>query len=108
MAESVHGRIGYTKLCLLVVAQRLPSNDCDEQYPGGNPVNEHLLGGRGAVHLGTHPGKERAMKFRNPWIDPRITQVGAENARAYLLRRGWKSLGLAVNPILEMFEGPGA
>jgi hypothetical protein len=46
------------------------------------------------------------MKFRNPWIDPRIVQVQPENARAYLLRRGWKSLGPAVNPVLEMFEGP--
>jgi hypothetical protein len=48
------------------------------------------------------------MKFRNPWIDPRIVQVRYENARAYLDRHGWKSLGPAVNPILEMFEGPGA
>ncbi len=47
------------------------------------------------------------MKFRNPWIDPRIVQLGPAEARAYLARHGWKSLGPAANPILEMFEGPG-
>ncbi len=47
------------------------------------------------------------MKFRNPWIDPRIVQLGPAEARAYLTRRGWNSLGPANNPILEVFEGPG-
>ena len=47
------------------------------------------------------------MKFRNPWIDPRIEQLGSAAAKAYLVRHGWKSLGPASNPILEMFEGPG-
>jgi hypothetical protein len=47
------------------------------------------------------------MKFRNPWIDPRIVHLDPAQARAYLARRGWKSLGPAANPILEMFEGPG-
>jgi hypothetical protein len=46
------------------------------------------------------------MRFRNPWIDPRVVQLGPGQARAYLVRRGWKSLGPAGNPILEMFEGP--
>jgi hypothetical protein len=46
------------------------------------------------------------MKFRNPWIDPRIVQLGPAEAKAYLVRRGWKSLGPAENPLLEMFEGP--
>jgi hypothetical protein len=47
------------------------------------------------------------MKFRNPWIDPRIVQVRPAEAKTYLLRRGWKALGPANNPLLEMFEGPG-
>lgn len=47
------------------------------------------------------------MKSHNPWIDPRIVQLGPMEARAYLARRGWNSLGPASNPILEMFEGPG-
>ncbi len=47
------------------------------------------------------------MKFRNPWIDPRIVQLRPEQARAYLLQRGWKSLGPAANPDLVLFEGPG-
>jgi len=47
------------------------------------------------------------MKFHNPWIDPRIVQLGSAEAKAYLTRRGWKSLGPASNPILEMFGGPG-
>jgi hypothetical protein len=52
--------------------------------------------------------KERTMRFHNPWIDPRITQARPEDAKTYLLRHGWKSLGPAANPLLEMFEGPGA
>ncbi len=46
------------------------------------------------------------MKFRNPWIDPRIADLRPAGARAYLLHRGWKSLGPAENPVLEMFEAP--
>jgi hypothetical protein len=48
------------------------------------------------------------MRFRNPWIDPRIVELRPEMAKAYLLRRGWQSLGPAANPILEMFTKPGA
>jgi hypothetical protein len=47
------------------------------------------------------------MKFTNPWIDPRITQVRPESAQAYLLEHGWKRLGPASNPDLLRFEGPG-
>ena len=47
------------------------------------------------------------MRFRNPWIDPRIVHVRPEDAKAYLVRRGWKAVGPAANPLLEMFEGPG-
>jgi hypothetical protein len=47
------------------------------------------------------------MKFTNPWIDPRITEVRPEAAQAYLLAHGWKPLGLATNPDLLRFEGPG-
>ncbi len=46
------------------------------------------------------------MRFRNPWIDPRVVQLGPAQAKAYLARRGWKTLGPAGNPLLEMFEGP--
>jgi hypothetical protein len=47
------------------------------------------------------------MTFRNPWIDPRIERLGPAEAKDYLVRHGWKSLGPASNPILEMYEGPG-
>jgi hypothetical protein len=47
------------------------------------------------------------MKFHNPWTDPRIVHLRPAEARAYLVRHGWKSLGPASNPVLEMFEGPG-
>jgi hypothetical protein len=47
------------------------------------------------------------MKFRNPWIDPRITQLRPEEAQAHLLRHRWKPLGPAENPLFLMFEGPG-
>ena len=32
------------------------------------------------------------MKFRNPWIDPRVARVRPAQAQAYLLRRGWTPL----------------
>jgi hypothetical protein len=32
------------------------------------------------------------MKFRNPWIDPRVVQVRSAAAQAYLLQHGWKTL----------------
>lgn len=32
------------------------------------------------------------MKFRNPWIDPRVFQVNPADAEAYLLQHGWKSM----------------
>ena len=47
------------------------------------------------------------MKFRNPWIDPRIVQLEPEAAQAYLLAHGWKLLGPAANPALLMFAQPG-
>lgn len=47
------------------------------------------------------------VKFNNRWIDPRITQVRPEAAQAYLLHRGWKRVGPALNPLMLMFEAPG-
>jgi hypothetical protein len=44
------------------------------------------------------------MKFRNPWIDPRVAQVKPADAQAYLLRHGWKMLS-EHGPMLP-FEGP--
>jgi hypothetical protein len=44
------------------------------------------------------------MKFRNPWIDPRIVQVRPEDAQAYLTRHGWKLVGPASNPDLLRYE----
>lgn len=47
------------------------------------------------------------MKFRDPWIDPRIMKVRPADAQAYLVRRGWKSLGPAeANPNLLLFDAP--
>ncbi|MGH7223973.1 MAG: hypothetical protein ACRELF_12150 [Gemmataceae bacterium] len=46
------------------------------------------------------------MKFRNPWIDPRILQVRPEAVRAYLHARGWEYLGPAVMPDMLMFDTP--
>ena len=46
------------------------------------------------------------MKFRNPWIDPRILQVRPEAVRAYLLAHGWEYLGPAVMPDMLMFDTP--
>jgi len=45
------------------------------------------------------------MKFRNPWIDPRVTQVRSGDARAYLQRRGWRPLPVE-QPHLLPFESP--
>ncbi len=46
------------------------------------------------------------MKFRNPWIDPRILQVRPEAVRTYLLTHGWVYLGPAVMPDMLMFDTP--
>jgi hypothetical protein len=44
------------------------------------------------------------MKFRNPWIDPRIVQAHPEDAQTYLTRHGWKLVGPASNPELLRYE----
>ena len=44
------------------------------------------------------------MKLRNPWIDPRVAQLRPESVQAYLLDRGWKSVGPASDPHLVRFE----
>lgn len=46
------------------------------------------------------------MKFRNPWIDPRILQVRPEAVRAYLLSHRWLYLGPADMPDMLMFDTP--
>jgi hypothetical protein len=46
------------------------------------------------------------MKFRNPWIDPRILQLRPEAVRAYLLSHGWEYLGPAAVPDLLLFDTP--
>ncbi len=46
------------------------------------------------------------MKFRNPWIDPRILQVRPEAVQAYLLTHGWVYLGPAIMPDMLMFDTP--
>jgi len=47
------------------------------------------------------------MKFRNPWIDPRVTKVRSEDVQAYLTRHGWKSASPAADPHLLRFERAG-
>jgi hypothetical protein len=44
------------------------------------------------------------MKFRNPWIDPRVVQVRPEQAQAYLSRHGWRNIGRATDPHLLRYE----
>ena len=46
------------------------------------------------------------MRFRNPWIDPRILQVRPEAVQAYLLSHGWQYLGPAAMPDMLMFDTP--
>jgi hypothetical protein len=48
------------------------------------------------------------MKFRNPWIDPRILQLRPEAVQAYLLSHGWEYLGPVAVPNLLMFDTPQA
>jgi hypothetical protein len=45
------------------------------------------------------------VKFRNPWIDPRVVQVRSAAAQAYLCHHGWKPLP-PEQPNLLPFEGP--
>jgi hypothetical protein len=44
------------------------------------------------------------MRFRNPWIDPRIVEARPEDAEVYLTRHGWKRIGPATNPELLRYE----
>jgi hypothetical protein len=44
------------------------------------------------------------MKFRNPWIDPRVAQVRPEDAQTYLTRHGWTLIGPASNSELLRYE----
>ena len=44
------------------------------------------------------------MKFRNPWIDPRVVQVRPAAAQAYLRAHGWMVLP-AEQPNLLSFRG---
>ncbi len=44
------------------------------------------------------------MKFRNPWIDPRILRVRPEDVQAYLARQGWHCIGPATDPSLLRYE----
>lgn len=41
----------------------------------------------------------------NPWIDPRVKLVRPEQARAYLLARGWTQRPFT-RPQIQLFEGP--
>jgi hypothetical protein len=47
------------------------------------------------------------MKFRNPWIDPRVVEVRSKAAQSYLVQHGWKPLA-ADQPYLLSFAGPKA
>jgi hypothetical protein len=44
------------------------------------------------------------MKFRNPWIDPRVADLRPETLQAYLTRHGWKEIGPAENARLMRYE----
>jgi hypothetical protein len=44
------------------------------------------------------------MKFRNPWIDPRVADLRPEAVQVYLAQHGWKEVGLAENPSLLRYE----
>jgi hypothetical protein len=44
------------------------------------------------------------MRFRNPWIDPRVSQARPEDAQAYLARQGWELVGPASDPQLLRYE----
>lgn len=46
-----------------------------------------------------------AIRFRNPWIDHRVTQVRVAPAREYLLRHGWEPLDTA-DTAITLFAGP--
>jgi hypothetical protein len=44
------------------------------------------------------------VKFRNPWVDPRVVRVRPEQVQAYLNQRGWRGLGPASDPHLLRYE----
>jgi hypothetical protein len=45
--------------------------------------------------------------MRDPWIDPRHTQVTAAQAESYLQRHGWRRVDYP-GPEVHVFEGPTA
>lgn len=47
------------------------------------------------------------MKFRNPWIDPRVVEVRSHAAQTYLVHHGWKPLAADQANLLP-FAGPKA
>jgi hypothetical protein len=47
------------------------------------------------------------MKFRNPWIDPRVAEIRSEAAQAYLVQHGWKPLAASRSSLLP-FSVPNA
>jgi hypothetical protein len=109
MGHSVVRGIDDPALRLLDFARRMAGNAVRPLGSSGHPFNERLFRGGVAGHHATTGRKEPAMKFRNPWIDPRILQVRPADAEDYLRRHGWKPLGPApANPDLMLFDGPGA
>ncbi len=47
------------------------------------------------------------MKFRNPWIDPRVPQVRSAAAQAYLRTHGWQALPVEQANLLPFTKGSG-
>lgn len=80
-------------------------------YPGRSGITGN--GGRKVKSLSGPAGAIRhcayglSLEGAPPSTASRITQVRPEAAQAYLLRRGWKLLGSAANPLMLMFEAPG-
>ncbi len=47
------------------------------------------------------------MKFRNPWIDPRVVQVRSAAAQAYLRAHAWQPLPVEQTNLLPFTNGSG-
>jgi len=46
------------------------------------------------------------MKFRNPWIDPRVEQVRSAAAQAYLRGHGWQPMPVEQANLLPFSKAP--
>jgi hypothetical protein len=96
-----------SSLRLLDFPGGFPGDDRDDDSAYRYPAECGFLGGGRSGHPGRPTGKEEVMKFHNPWIDPRVTQVRPVAAQAYLRTHAWQPLPVEQANLLPFTKGSG-